>query len=96
MAGLVGKDLTEVMVQYGQPAGSFDMPDGRKAFQWRVDSSYMMPTTTTYTAYGNIGTAYTTGGGVVSGTCFYTLYGEKNRSNSYTITSFAPPPPGCE
>jgi hypothetical protein len=96
MQGMVGKDITEVMVARGAPANVFDMPDGRRAFQWRIDSAYVMPTNTTVTAYGNIATARTTGGGVLSDTCFYTLYGKPNPRKSYTVIGFEKPDPFCE
>lgn len=35
MKGLVGKDISEAMIRYGQPEHVIDMPDGRRAFQFR-------------------------------------------------------------
>lgn len=107
MKDFVGKDISTVIAQRGPPSASFDMPDGRKAFQWTIDSSYVMPTYTTVTgsgygtAYGNTlvtnstATAMTSGGGMLSQRCFYTLYGQKNQSNSYTVVGFEPPIPAC-
>ena len=100
MEGFVGKDVTEVALQYGPPLAAFDMPDGRKAFQWRMDSAYTMPSTTTYTgvASGNLitGTAQTYGGGVQTNACFYTLFAEPNKNNSYTVVGFQKPRLDCE
>lgn len=88
MEGFVGKDVTEVQLQYGPPVAVLDMPDGRKAFQWRFDSTTMMPMTTTYSGVtsGNwtTATAYTSGGGIFSTPCFYTLFAKPNANKSYT------------
>ncbi len=96
MGELVGKDVTQVAIQYGPPVASYDLPDGRKAFQWRMDTAMMMPTTTTVTGYGNTATAYTTGGGISTSTCFYTLYAVPNAAKSFTVTGFEPPNAFCE
>lgn len=100
MENLVGKDVTEVQLQYGPPVNVLDLPDGRKAFQWRFDSTFVMPTTTSYTGVqnGNLisGNAYTSGGGVFSTPCFYTLFARPNKSQSYTVVGFQPPSLECE
>lgn len=92
MEGFVGKDITDVQLQYGPPINVMDMPDGRKAFQWRFDSNVMMPMTTTYTGT----TAFTTGGSIISTACFYTLFAKPNTMNSYTVVGFQPPKLDCE
>lgn len=100
MENLVGKDVTEVQLQYGPPVNVLDMPDGRKAFQWRFASTYMMPVTTSYTGVtnGNLttGSAFTSGGGVFTTPCFYTLFARPNNNNSYTVVGFQPPTMDCE
>lgn len=100
MENLVGKDVTEVQLQYGPPVNVLDMPDGRKAFQWRIDSTVMMPMTTSYTGVtsGNIttGNAFTSGGGVFTTACFYTLFARPNQNNSFTVVGFQPPRLDCE
>lgn len=96
MGGMVGKDITEVMLSYGPPASRFEMPDGRTAFQWRMSGATVMPTTTTFVGTGNVMTAQTTGGGMMGWTCNYTLFATPNSANSYTITGFQPPSFGCE
>jgi hypothetical protein len=35
MRGYVGRDITEAMLAYGQPVQTLDLPDGRRAFQFR-------------------------------------------------------------
>ena len=32
----VGDDIVKLKVEFGPPDHQFDMPDGRRAFQWRV------------------------------------------------------------
>lgn len=100
MEGFVGKDVSEVQLQYGPPINVLDMPDGRKAFQWRQDSAMLMPTTTHYTGYqsGNLinGSAYTSGGGLFTNTCFYTLFAKANANKSYTVVGFQKPTLDCE
>ncbi len=100
MGEMVGKDVTQIMAQYGPPANQFKMPDGREAFQWRIDNDYAFVTPTTTTAYqtGNMVHATTTGGNLIAGSeqCYYTLYAEKNAARSYTVTGFEKPRFMCE
>ena len=100
MEGFVGKDISEVQLQYGPPVNVMDMADGSKAFQWRINSVMAMPSTTTYPGYtsGNLttGTAYTSGGGLISSTCFYTLFAKANANKSYTVVGFQKPRLDCE
>ncbi|MCV2881991.1 hypothetical protein [Actibacterium sp. XHP0104] len=100
MESYVGKDITEVIVKYGPPMNMLEMPDGRKAFQWRVDSNVVLPSTTTYnaTTYGNVTTGYatTTGGYVGSSRCVYTLYAKENAQDSFTVIGYEKPTLMCE
>jgi hypothetical protein len=96
MEGYVGKDITAVAVKYGAPHASFQMPDGRQAFQWRTSNTYVTPMNTTVTAYGNTAYAQTTGGQAFSSNCVYTLYGKPNKQNSFTIVGFEKPTLDCE
>lgn len=83
MGGFVGKPLQAGMAQYGPPDFVFDMPDGRRAFQWKMTQTGLAPTITTTQAnvyappgaYAQVNSSQiTTGGGVVSSTCLYTMY----------------------
>lgn len=100
MDGYVGKDVSNAVLDYGPPFHVMDLPDGQRAFQWKMTSVGSVPTTTTVnaTAYGNsvYGTATTYGGGVYSQTCLYTLIGAKNGQGSYTVTGFRAPSLMCE
>ena len=59
MQGYVGKDVREVMLDYGAPANAFDMGDGRRAFQWVIGSSYTTPVSAKTT--GNVNAIGSTG-----------------------------------
>jgi hypothetical protein len=100
MGEMVGKDISQIVAQYGPPANSFDTPDGRRAFQWRMNSDLIMPVTTTVTGqtYGAVTTAnaVTSGGYLGSYTCFYTLYTQKNGPSGWTVVGFEKPTAMCE
>lgn len=100
MEGYLGKDITEVAMDRGAPEGVMDLPDGRRAFMWQTTESMAMPATTTYnvSGYGNwaSGSATTTGGGVSSWECTYTLIGQRNSQGSYTVVDFRKPSLMCE
>lgn len=107
MNEMVGKDISEIQVKYGPPVNVMKMPDGRTAFQWRMDQSFSMPTYATssttgnlygtgnYATYSGMTTTQVHGGGVFNQTCFYTLYAQKNPRKSYTVTSYEPPTFDC-
>lgn len=96
----VGKDVTEVAMDYGAPAGVMDLPDGRRAFMWQRTQAMVTPQTTNYsaTASGNwvTGSATTYGGNVSTWECTYTLIGQKNPAGSYTVVDFRRPRLDCE
>lgn len=96
MEGFVGKDISEVYVQYGPPMNRFEMPDGRHAFQWHIQEEFFMPSTTTINTYGGMATAQTYGGGIYSNSCYYTLYAKPNSAKSFTVVGFEQPRIDCE
>ena len=54
MKQFIGKDISEVMVEHGRPHNVFDMPDGRKAYQFYWGGgSFALPQTTTGSANVN-------------------------------------------
>lgn len=102
MQSYVGKDITEPAMDCGPPCcndGSARRPprvhvadalgDGRPADH-----------NATYNAYGSgnwvTGAATTTGGGISSWSCNYTLIGQKNPQGSYTVVDFRRPSLSCE
>lgn len=102
MEGYVGEPIEKPIAQYGPPANSFDMPDGRRAFQWLFDSSgaIPMPTTTTTTAFGTGGsaTAVSTGTTMMpfSQRCFYTLYAEGSEQEGWIVSGYETPRAACQ
>lgn len=55
MQGYVGKDVREVVLDYGSPTNAMDMGNGLRAFQWTKSHSY---TTPTYVKSRSTGTGY--------------------------------------
>lgn len=100
MKSYIGKDVTEAAMDYGPPAGTMDLPDGRRAFMWQMTQGMAMPQTTTYNGVQSgswvTGSATTTGGGVSTWTCTYTLIGQKNPQGSYTVVDIRKPKTMCE
>lgn len=105
MQGYVGKDVREVMLDYGPPANAFDMGDGRRAFQWVQNSSYTTPTyanttaTATpagYTTWVNSNTQIT-GGQTINSQCIYTLFARwDDTADGWTVVGFRKPSLMCE
>ena len=100
MESYVGKDVREVVIDYGPPANAMDMDDGRRAFQWVMTSSRTTPTTArttgTVSADGDAASVSSrtriTGGQTINSRRIYTLYGEWDESrNGWIITSFEQP-----
>ena len=105
MQSYVGKDVREVMLDYGAPANAFDMGDDRRAFQWVVGKSYTTPVqATTYGSVNAIGsTAWVnsnttiTGGQTVNSRCLYTLFGNWNDAKKgWFVTGFKEPNLMCQ
>lgn len=101
MRGYIGKPLQEVMLDYGPPVNAFDMPDGSRAFQWRVNSTFVTPTTVTSSTVpvGNVWYTNTqiTGGQAVTSGCIYTMLARWNADqNAWIFHDFRPPSALCE
>lgn len=106
MEGFVGQPLQVGMARYGPPANVFDMPDGRRAFQWQIDSETYMPRQTygtvnvyappgSYTANANYSQT-TYGGQTIRQSCLYTMYARWQPSqNAWIFESFEKPSIMC-
>lgn len=104
MSGFVGKPVESVMVRYGQPVSVFDMPDGRRAFQWQINSSFVMPgsahtNTNIFAPPGSFAqvnsfTTYTPAQQINS-SCLYTMYGEW-RGGMWVLVGYEKPNLMCE
>lgn len=96
MKGYVGKDVSEVFMAYGQPENVIDLPDGRRAWQFRWGGgSGVIPgrSQTTVQAIGNTAVATTTATPatiVHSEGCLITYIGTRS-ANSWTITDIRVP-----
>ena len=98
-----GQPITAVMIRNGPPANAFDLPDGRRAFQWARQSVTMVPgsavTTGSATAVG--GSVWWTqntqivGGQAYTADCVYTLYA-RWRDGAWMVEGFEPVPYACE
>src|SRR4051794_8963695 len=64
MQNYVGKPLSDAVSDYGTPVYSFDTGAGERAFLWSMNSSYVVPGTSTTNAnvaiYGNTAQLYGT------------------------------------
>lgn len=107
MQGYVGKSLQEAMIDYGPPANAFDMPDGSRAFQWVMRSTYVMPTTVTNSGtvtvpYGSDAARWSqrsqiTGGQAMDSACAYTMLARWNeQQNAWIFTEYRRPRVMCE
>lgn len=96
MKGYVGKDVSEVLMAYGQPENVIDLPDGRRAWQFRWGGGGgVIPgrSQTTVQAIGNtaVATTTTTPATIVqSESCLITYIGTRS-ANSWTITDIRVP-----
>ena len=105
MEGFVGQPLQAGIARYGPPDLVFDMPDGRRAFQWRMESDMTMPVTTSgqmniYAPPGAFATvnhqSTTYGGNTVTQVCRYTMYARwVDASNAWIFESFEKPSMMC-
>lgn len=105
MSGYIGQSVQEAMLDYGPPINSFDMPDGSRAFQWVLTSSYVQPTTISQS--GNVQTSGNdlswmsntriTGGQQVTNACAYTMLARWiDASKAWVFYDFRKPRFLCE
>lgn len=99
MRGYVGRDITSVIAQYGPPTHEFDLPDGRRAFQWERLETHHIPDTSVYdekhSRRRTRGTSTTLGGYVEEELCFYTMYAEPGPADRWLIVGFEKPRLAC-
>ena len=82
----VGKAIEDVVAVNGPPSRQWDLPDGRRAYQWEQSS--------VTSRVGVAGKGEITGQGSET-TCFYTLYSRANDKGRWTVIGADPPRPGC-
>lgn len=107
MQGYVGRPVEAAMARYGRPDDTFDLPDGRRAFQWievETSTSPGYAVTRTRRERGDDGghrpsrttrTEYTPPSETAN-RCVYTLYGRRDpQTSGWVVDGFAPPALGC-
>jgi hypothetical protein len=83
----VGAPIDKAIASNGPPSSQWDLPDGRRAYQWEQTS-----------VSARIGVA---SGAVVAGsqtsqtTCFFTLYTRQDGKGLWTVVGSEQPRPGC-
>lgn len=100
MKGYVSRDISSVVANYGPPANSYDLPNGQRAFQWKITDTSYVPETITYDDQNgrgyNSGSTVLSGGFVKETSCFYTFYASAAEQGGWTITGFEKPSFECE
>ncbi|WP_162497423.1 hypothetical protein [Roseovarius dicentrarchi] len=98
----MGRSIVDPMLDFGQPAEVFDLPDGRRAYQWSVDKQASRPSPRPVIGVGigvgrggwgnvtTIGTSYET----YTKSCRYTLIASP-RGGGWVVTDQRKPAPGC-
>lgn len=107
MQGYVGRPVEAVMARYGRPDDTFDLPDGRRAFQWiEIETSTSPGSAVTRTRREPDGaghgpsrtttrTEYTPPTQTTN-RCVYTMYGRRDpRTGGWMLESFERPEFGC-
>lgn len=101
MERYVGKSITEPILDYGPPANVINLQGDRRAFQWQIASSGVVPMTTpsTSTIYGSGGYASVTTQSTsyipYSSECLYTLTATRS-GDDFIVDGFRKPRLGCE
>ena len=83
----IGKKIDEAIAANGPPTLQWDLPDGRRAYQWQQSSI-----TARVSAPAADGAVV---GDATQTTCYYTLYTLKDAQGAYKVTGFDQPRPGC-
>ncbi|MEL7198670.1 MAG: hypothetical protein AAGL10_10170 [Pseudomonadota bacterium] len=100
LKGFVGRDVGTVIARYGPYENAFDMPDGRRAFQWRLVEESLVPTETVAedveTHRSTRQNVRTTGGYWKEEVCFYTVYAVPSGRDGWLIVDYEKPSFDCE
>lgn len=100
MQGFVGQGLETAMAQYGPPDAQFDLPDGRRAFQWvDINTSTSPGQIAEEVSHGPNGRrtqTELTPAATTYNRCFYTMYARYDPARrGWVFDSFEPPAFGC-
>lgn len=100
MKRYMSRDISTVVANYGPPINNFDLPNGQRAFQWKIIDTSYVPETVTYDSQGGHGyqrgSTVRSGGYVKETACFYTFYANTAPNGGWTITGFEKPSFECE
>jgi hypothetical protein len=83
----VGHPLTEIVDINGPASQQWDLPDGRRVYQWQSSS---ISATVAPARKGEIKAA-----GVSQTTCYYTLYAKADAKGVVKVVAADEPRPGC-
>jgi hypothetical protein len=84
----VGRRIDEVVARNGPVSRRWDLPDGRRAYQWQETS-----------VIARVGGAEADGevtGAASQTTCYLTLYAQRRGDGGWTVIGYDAPPPGCQ
>jgi len=104
MKSYIGHNVADVTLDYGQPVNAFDLPDGRRAFQWRLGFKHVKPSYANgrgpVMRYGEMTWTSTHtpiyGGQSLPGECIYTLFATWHDGGpGWTVTDMRKPPYVC-
>lgn len=92
-----GDPIEMAMARNGAPANAFDLPDGRRAFQWvRETTAHASAMPGGDSAWWRAN-APIEGGRSIAGGCVYTLYARWNDDRRmWLVEEMAPLPAACE
>lgn len=98
----MGRPIVDPMLDFGKPDEVFDLPDGRRAFQWDVEKQATRPSPRPVIGVGvgighggwgqvtTVGTSYET----FTKSCRYTLIADR-RGDQWIVSGRRRPAPGC-
>ncbi|MBS0251798.1 MAG: hypothetical protein JSR78_12130 [Proteobacteria bacterium] len=103
MRGYMGRTPQAMMARYGPPAHVFDMPDGRRAYQWlETSESTSAGSEESHTRWverhgrrEKITTTQINPPVNQTKRCFYTMYAHRDLDGGYIFDSFEKPEFGC-
>jgi len=100
METYIDRDITAVIARHGQPYTEFDLPDGRRAFQWKIVDTEYIPDSVEWeeenTDSGKRGEVHRSGGYASTSTCYYTFYATSYGENGWRVVGFEKPRFECE
>lgn len=100
MQGYVGKSIQEPILDYGPPTNIVELDDGRRGYQWQINSSGVipmtMPSSSTVYSGGQMAVVNTQSTTYLpySSECLYTLTATK-QGKSYVVDGFRQPSFDC-